>query len=105
MLSACQCEFSIYCVMGRNMRPGPSAWPRPDCNCTLHCCGEGCSCMNATANGSPKYCECGAPGCNTKPVSPLPPCPRGTNPGRTHRFLTEKAVVPFGYGLSCKRGS
>jgi hypothetical protein len=61
--------------------------------------------MNATANGSPKYCECGAPGCNTKPVSPLPPCPRGTNLGRTHRFLTEKAVVPFGYGLSCKRGS
>eukprot|EP00928_Gymnodinium_smaydae_P002319 TRINITY_DN10828_c0_g5_i1.p1 TRINITY_DN10828_c0_g5~~TRINITY_DN10828_c0_g5_i1.p1 ORF type:complete len:818 (-),score=103.93 TRINITY_DN10828_c0_g5_i1:292-2631(-) len=27
-------------------------------------------------------------------------CPRGTNPGRTHRFYTGKAVVPFGYGLS-----
>ena len=24
----------------------------------------------------------------------------GTNPGRTHRFYTGKAVVPFGYGLS-----
>jgi hypothetical protein len=27
-------------------------------------------------------------------------CPRGTNPGRTHRFYTGKAVVPFGFGLS-----
>ena len=27
-------------------------------------------------------------------------CPRGTNPGRTHRFYTETAVVPFGFGLS-----
>ena len=25
--------------------------------------------------------------------------PRGTNPGRTHRFCTGKAVVPFGFGL------
>ena len=24
----------------------------------------------------------------------------GTNPGRTHRFYTGKAVVPFGFGLS-----
>merc|ERR1719482_1407978 len=28
------------------------------------------------------------------------PCPAGTNPGRTHRFYTGKAVVPFGFGLS-----
>lgn len=27
-------------------------------------------------------------------------CPRGSNPGRTHRFYTGDAVVPFGYGLS-----
>ena len=27
-------------------------------------------------------------------------CPLGTNPGRTHRFYTGKAVVPFGFGLS-----
>lgn len=47
-----------------NMRPGPSAWPRPDCPAPYH------SCEN------------------------------GTNPGRTHRFYMDKAVVPFGYGLS-----
>jgi hypothetical protein len=28
------------------------------------------------------------------------PCPPGTNPGRTHRFYTGTAVVPFGFGLS-----
>jgi len=50
-----------------NMRPGPSAWPRPDC----------------------------------KPVGgDFSHCPRGTNPGRTHRFFTGHAVIPFGYGLS-----
>ena len=27
-------------------------------------------------------------------------CPKGTNPGRTYRFYTGKAVVPFGFGLS-----
>jgi len=38
---------------------------------------------------------------------PRPDCPKpysnctmGTNPGRTHRFYTDKAVVPFGFGLS-----
>merc|ERR1711879_474922 len=46
------------------MRPGPSAWPRPDC------------------------------------PAPYDSCQNGTNPGRTHRFYTDKAVVPFGYGLS-----
>lgn len=45
------------------MRPGPSAFPRPDC-------AGGCGSSN------------------------------GTNPGRTHRFYTGKAVVPFGFGLS-----
>jgi hypothetical protein len=29
-----------------------------------------------------------------------PDCPRGTNPGRTYKFYTGKAVVPFGFGLS-----
>merc|ERR1712166_730606 len=40
-------------------------------------------------------------------VWPRPDCPKpydscknGTNPGRTHRFYTGDAVVPFGYGLS-----
>ena len=50
-----------------NMRPGPSAWPRPDCPKNLWGTGK---------------------------------CPLGTNPGRTHRFFTGKAVVPFGFGLS-----
>ena len=27
-------------------------------------------------------------------------CPRGTNPGRTYRFYTGDAVIPFGFGLS-----
>mmetsp|Transcript_47305 Transcript_47305/g.93069 ORF Transcript_47305/g.93069 Transcript_47305/m.93069 type:complete len:435 (+) Transcript_47305:1077-2381(+) len=31
---------------------------------------------------------------------PFDKCPKGTNPGRTHRFYTGKAVVPFGFGLS-----
>ena len=48
-----------------NMRPGPSAFARPDCT-------E----VNSSA------------------------CPRGTNPGRTYRFYTGKAVIPFGFGLS-----
>jgi len=47
-----------------NMRPGPSAWPRPDC------------------------------------PAPYDNCQNGTNPGRTHRFYVDEAVVPFGYGLS-----
>jgi len=32
-------------------------------------------------------------------------CPRGTNPGRTHRFYTGTPVVPFGFGLSYTRFS
>jgi len=47
------------------MRPGPSVWPRPDCN-----------------------------------LQPQSRCPNGTNPGRTYRFYTGTAVVPFGFGLS-----
>ena len=35
-----------------------------------------------------------APGCAA------PPCPNGTNPGRTHRFYTGTPVLPFGFGLS-----
>ncbi len=36
------------------------------------------------------------PDCKGPPAS----CPRGTNPGRTYRFYTGEAVVPFGFGLS-----
>ena len=36
------------------------------------------------------------PDCKGPPAA----CPRGTNPGRTYRFYTGQAVVPFGYGLS-----
>lgn len=57
-------EISIFDF---NMRPGTSAWPRPDCQ---------------PEDGDFRR------------------CPRGTNPGRTHRFYVGKAVVPFGYGLS-----
>ena len=32
--------------------------------------------------------------------APYTACQNGTNPGRTHRFYTDKAVVPFGFGLS-----
>merc|ERR1712032_440288 len=32
--------------------------------------------------------------------APYKNCKMGTNPGRTHRFYTGKAVVPFGFGLS-----
>merc|ERR1711935_1289443 len=32
--------------------------------------------------------------------APYKSCTMGTNPGRTHRFYTGKAVVPFGFGLS-----
>merc|ERR1719502_46045 len=32
--------------------------------------------------------------------APYTDCKMGTNPGRTHRFYSGKAVVPFGFGLS-----
>ena len=51
-----------------NMRPGPSAFARPDCT-------------------TPKGAG----------------CPRGTNPGRTHRFYVDTPVIPFGFGLSYTR--
>lgn len=38
-----------------------------------------------------------APGCTQRPASV---CPNGTNPGRTYKFYTGKAIVPFGFGLS-----
>ena len=57
------------------MRPGPSRWPRPD---------------------SPG--PCADP--YIKPVTPSANCTLGTNPGRTYRFYTGEAVVPFGFGLS-----
>ena len=82
-------------IFDMNMRPGPSTFPRPDCNCTKHCCGNQCLCRNTT--GEPMhYCACGAPGCSVPPISAMPPCLRGVNPGRTHRFYEDKPVVPFG---------
>jgi hypothetical protein len=60
--AAYQNQVSIFDF---NMRPGASAYARPDC---------------------------------TKSDPSL--CPRGTNPGRTYRFYTGTAVVPFGFGLS-----
>merc|ERR1719191_1329569 len=51
-------EVSIFDF---NMRPGPSAFPRPDCG------------------------------------KPAAQCGNGTNPGRTYRFYTGDAVVPFGF--------
>ena len=36
-----------------------------------------------------------APGC----TQPAASCANGTNPGRTYRFYTGEAVVPFGYSL------
>jgi beta-D-xylosidase 4 len=59
--------------MDFNMRPGPSHWPRPDSRgpCTDPMRG---------------------------PIVPNENCTLGTNPGRTHRFYTGKAVIPFGYG-------
>lgn len=57
------------------MRPGPSAFVRPDC-------ADDCSAA-VRMHGGP----CGV-------------CPFGTNPGRTHRFFSGQAVLPFGFGLS-----
>jgi len=64
-----------------NMRPGPSPFVRPDCNAS--CAPNPRSPWEPLMHGGP----CGD-------------CPMGTNPGRTHRFYTGKAVVPFGFGLS-----
>lgn len=57
------------------MRPGPSAFVRPDCT-------EDCK-LATRMHGGP----CGS-------------CLFGTNPGRTHRFFSGQAVLPFGFGLS-----
>ena len=94
-----KCGSDVHENACRNMRPGPSTWPRPDCDCSAHCCGTQCLCRNTT--GEPMhYCECGSPGCGVPPISTKAPCTRGTNPGRTHRFFSGAPVVPFGYGLS-----
>ncbi|KAL1511868.1 hypothetical protein AB1Y20_005152 [Prymnesium parvum] len=52
-------------IFDMRMRPGGSAYARPDCR-------------------------------HATPAA----CANGTNPGRTHRFYTGGAVVPFGWGLS-----
>ena len=79
-LTECFCEQTIYpeqymdeiSIFDFNMRPGPSAFVRPDCDQ---------KCAAPAMHGGP---------CGT--------CKMGTNPGRTHRFYTGKAVIPFGYG-------
>ena len=76
-----QHQLSIFDM---NMRPGPSAFPRPD--------GQGC------APGT-KTVPCSS-GTNVGTCTPDVNCDMGTNPGRTHRFFTGKAVIPFGFGLS-----
>ena len=76
-----QHQLSIFDM---NMRPGPSAFPRPD--------GQGC------APGT-KTVPCSS-GTNVGTCTPDVNCVMGTNPGRTHRFFTGKAVIPFGFGLS-----
>ena len=40
-----------------------------------------------------------APNCSSDPESSAG-CPNATNPGRTHRFYTQKPTLPFGFGLS-----
>ena len=66
-----------------NMRPGPSAWPRPD--------SPGpCADPNPSPAGRPQ----------PPPIVPSADCKLGTNPGRTYRFFNGSAVIPFGYGLS-----
>lgn len=40
------------------------------------------------------------PDCHPKSDQELAKCPKGTNPGRTYRFYTDKPVFPFGFGLS-----
>jgi beta-D-xylosidase 4 len=59
-----------------NMRPGPSAFVRPDC-------ATQCAQNHDHMHGG----SCGG-------------CAMGTNPGRTHRFYIGKPVMPFGFGLS-----
>jgi hypothetical protein len=71
--SSFQDEISIFDF---NMRPGRSKFVRPDCN--------------QTCEQPPMY----GGSCGT--------CAMGVNPGRTHRFYTDKAVLPFGFGLSCE---
>ena len=76
-----QHELSIFDM---NMRPGPSKFPRPD--------GQGCKPGTKTVPCSK--------GTGTGTCTPDVGCVMGTNAGRTHRFYTGKAIVPFGFGLS-----
>ena len=75
-------ELSIF---DANLRPGPSAWPRPDCG--REGGGDGGSGGSGGSGGG------GGGGGSLS-------CPNGTNPGRTYRFYTGTPVLPFGYGLS-----
>eukprot|EP00322_Chrysochromulina_rotalis_P005748 CAMPEP_0115828316 /NCGR_PEP_ID=MMETSP0287-20121206/507_1 /TAXON_ID=412157 /ORGANISM="Chrysochromulina rotalis, Strain UIO044" /LENGTH=493 /DNA_ID=CAMNT_0003281521 /DNA_START=1 /DNA_END=1482 /DNA_ORIENTATION=+ len=66
-----------------NMRPGASAWPRPD--------SPGpCSDPNPAPAGQPQ----------PPAVKPSPNCTLGSNPGRTYRFFNGTSILPFGFGLS-----
>ena len=56
------------------LQQGPLAFVRPDCK-------TNCSSNHAMMHGGP---------CDS--------CVMSTNPGRTHRFYTGKAVIPFGFG-------
>ena len=65
-------------IMDMGMRPGKSDYPRPDCGKRASVCKK-----NPSACGNRTECTTNA-----------------TNAGRTHRFFTGKAAVPFGFGLS-----
>jgi pre-mRNA-splicing factor SYF2/beta-D-xylosidase 4 len=80
--SSYQDEVSIFDF---NMRPGQSAFVRPDC--TAKC--------DSPPDNDPNH-----PWDPRMHGGPCGDCQMGTNPGRTHRFYTGKAVVPFGMGLS-----
>ena len=51
--------------------------------------------MRPSADGGSAFPR---PDCSLQPQSR---CPHGTNPGRTHRFYTGRAVVPFGTVSAC----
>ena len=76
-------QFVDFITLTLN-RPGPSVYPRPD--------GQGCK-------PGTKKVPCSS-GTNNGVCTPDVDCVMGTNRGRTHRFYTGKAVVPFGFGLS-----
>lgn len=66
-------------------------------NFTTMCIHALITCVLALIAVRPGKSPFARPDCfDSNPVA----CPRGTNPGRTHRFFTGRPVVPFGFGLS-----